>query len=223
MLSLPKIADLYDLDQTLAAPLLGHCLYPWEALPKLADFIRSLGKELPRDSYTELSREVWVHNTARIAPSALLEGPAIICEGAELRHSAYLRGSVLVGRFAVVGNSTELKNAVLFDGVQVPHFNYVGDSILGHRAHLGAGAICSNVKSDHSNVSIRTSELSLQTGLRKVGAFLGDGVEVGCNSVLCPGTVIGRHSSVYPLSCVRGVIPENCILKGDGSLIVKQA
>ena len=208
---------LLDLSHTLAAPLLARVTYPWEALPELGDFISALGRTLPED-YVGLRSGVWVHRTAVIAPTAALGEGVIIGPGTQVRHGAYIRGNVLVGAEAVVGNSTELKNAVLFDGVQVPHYNYVGDALLGYRAHLGAGAVTSNVKSDRTPVTVRMGEVTLATGLRKLGAVVGDGVEVGCNSVLNPGTVIGRGSRIYPLSCVRGYVPENTIYKRDGAL-----
>ncbi len=216
MLTVP---DLFDLNHTLAAPLLREATYPWQVLPKIADFLRELGPTLPEAEYDHPQPEVWIAKSARVAPTASITGPCIICPGAEVRHCAFIRGSALVGEQAVVGNSVELKNVILFDRVQTPHYNYVGDSILGYRAHMGAGSITSNVKSDKTLVVIRDGAGCVQTGLKKVGAMLGDGVEVGCNSVLNPGTVIGRGSSVYPLSSVRGTIPAGCIYKCAGEVV----
>ncbi len=215
-MSLPLTTELFDLSHTMAAPLLSACAHPWEALPKISEFVSKLGQTLPKDQYKEITPYVWVANTARVARTAYIEGPAVICDGAEIRHCAYIRGSALIGAGAVVGNSTEVKNAILFDGVQVPHYNYVGDSVLGYLAHMGAGAIASNVRSDKKNLIIRVGEDACETGLRKIGTFLGDGVEIGCNSVLFPGSVVGRNSIVYPLTRVRGVIPANCIYKSEG-------
>ena len=206
---------------TLAHPLLLRTDYPWQALSALPDFILALGRSLPRDEYEELLPEVWVARTAHIAPTVQLQKGCIIGHDTEVRQGAFLRGQVLVGDGVVVGNSTELKGCVLFDGVQVPHFNYVGDSILGYRAHLGAGAITSNVKSDKGEVVIHRGDSHLSTGRRKLGALLGDFVEVGCNSVLNPGTVIGRGSVVYPLCSVRGYVGENCIYKGEGKIVAR--
>ena len=211
--------NLYDLSHTLAADYLRSFSYPWEALKGIKELIITLGKTLSEE-YTEVSPQVWVHNTAKIAPTAYLGAPCIIGANTEVRHCAFIRGSALVGEHCVVGNSVELKNVILFDHVQVPHYNYVGDSILGYKAHMGAGSITSNVKSDKSLVVIH-GETEMETGIKKVGAMLGDFVEVGCNSVLNPGTIIGRNSNVYPLSCVRGVVPENSIYK-TGGLIVKK-
>ncbi len=216
-----KIFQLYDLEHTKAKSYLLGFTYPWEALAGIKEIIVSLGKNLPKEEYREICPEVWAHGSAKISPTAYLGAPCIIGAGTEVRQGAFIRGSALVGENCVVGNSTELKNVILFDGVQVPHFNYVGDSILGYKAHLGAGAITSNVKSDKSPVVIHGEE-ELPTGLKKVGAFLGDFVEVGCNSVLNPGTVIGRNSAVYPLSCVRGVIAENSIYKTTGVVCPKK-
>lgn len=210
---------LLDLSRTLAAPLLREYTHPWEALPGLRAFIITLGETLPRSEYERIAPDVWIARDATIAASASIAGPCIIGHDAEIRHCAFIRGSALVGHGAVVGNSTELKNALLFDGVQVPHYNYVGDSILGYKAHMGAGAITSNVKSDKTLVTVRTPEGRIETGLKKFGAILGDQVEVGCNSVLNPGTVIGRGSSIYPTSCVRGFIAPYHIHKQDGTLV----
>jgi NDP-sugar pyrophosphorylase family protein len=216
-----KIRNLYDLNHTLAAEYLAGFTYPWEALKGIKDMILSLGAALPQAEYTEIAPQVWAHKTAKIAPTASVTGPCILGANTEVRHCAFIRGSALVGENCVVGNSTELKNVILFDNVQVPHFNYVGDSILGFRSHMGAGAITSNVKSDKSLVVIRTDP-PIATGIKKVGAMLGDFVEVGCNSVLNPGTVIGRNSNVYPTSCVRGVIPENSIYKKNDVIVPKK-
>ena len=213
------IENLYDLRHTLASDYLKGFTYPWEALKGIKEMILSLGKQLGED-YTEIAPQVWVHKTAIIAPTAYLGAPCIIGADTEVRHCAFIRGSALVGEGCVVGNSVELKNVILFDKVQVPHYNYVGDSILGYKAHMGAGSVTSNVKSDKSLVVIH-GDRNIETGIKKVGAMLGDCVEVGCNSVLNPGTVIGRNSNVYPLSCVRGVVPENSIYK-TGNIIVKK-
>lgn len=214
-----KIIDLYDLSHTVAGEYLAGFEYPWQALGGIGELIAALGRTLGGD-YREILPSVWVHKTAEIAPTAYIGAPAIIGAGSEVRHCAFIRGCALVGENCVVGNSTELKNVILFDGVQVPHYNYVGDSILGYKAHMGAGSITSNVKSDKSTVVIHGEE-DLPTGLKKAGAFLGDFAEVGCNSVLNPGTVIGRRTSVYPLSSVRGVIPADSIYKGEGDVIHK--
>ena len=215
-----SIGNLYDLSHTLAANYLAGFTYPWEALKEIKELILSLGKELSCE-YKEIAPQVWVHKTAQIAPTAYLGAPCIIGAGTEVRHCAFIRGSALVGENCVVGNSVELKNVILFDGVQVPHYNYVGDSILGYKAHMGAGSVTSNVKSDKSLVVIH-GEVPMATNLKKVGAMLGDFVEVGCNSVLNPGTVVGRNSNIYPLSCVRGVIPANSIYKTGGQIVAKR-
>ena len=215
------IPSLYDLHHTMAKAYLEEFTYPWQALRGIKDLILSLGAGLDDTQYTRIGEGVWVHKTAQIAPTAYLGAPCIIGAGTQVRHGAFIRGSALVGENCVVGNSVELKNVILFDGVQVPHYNYVGDSILGYKAHMGAGSITSNVKSDKSLVVIH-GEVPCETGLKKVGAMLGDFVEVGCNSVLNPGTVIGRNSNVYPLSCVRGVIPPEHIYK-DKDNVVKKA
>lgn len=217
-----KIADLYDLSQTIAASLLEGAEYPWEVLPEIHYFIIELGKSLPADIYEERGENIWVAKSAKVAPTACLNGPLIIDEEAEVRHCAFVRGNTIVGKGAVVGNSTELKNVILFNKVQVPHYNYVGDSILGYKSHMGAGSITSNVKSDKTLVVIKGENINIETGLKKVGAMLGDRVEVGCNSVLNPGTVIGRDSNVYPTSCVRGVIPADSIFKGKDNIVAKQ-
>ena len=208
------IAALFDLDKTIAAALFEGKTYPWEALTEIKSFVLALGKTLPESEYDHPAEDIWISKTAKIAPSASLSGPLIVDHDAEIRHCAFIRGSAIVGKGCVVGNSVELKNCVLFDGVQVPHFNYVGDSILGFKSHMGAGAVTSNVKSDKTNVVVHGEDEAIETGLRKFGAMLGDHVEVGCNSVLNPGTVIGRDSIVYPTSCVRGVVPADSIYKG---------
>ena len=214
------VHDLFDLSHTLAGNWLEQFTYPWEALRGMKDMILALGASLG-DDYTEISPSVWVHRTAVIAPTAFLGAPCIIGAETEVRHCAFIRGSALVGENCVVGNSVELKNVILFDRVQTPHYNYVGDSILGYRSHMGAGSITSNVKSDRSLVQVHT-EPPVDTGLKKFGAMLGDYVEVGCNSVLNPGTVIGRHSNIYPVSCVRGVIPPCSIVKTGGVIVRKK-
>ncbi len=216
------IKDMYDLEETIAKELFKDINFAWEVLPKIKDFIIALGKTLPKDIYEERGENIWVAKSAKIAPTACLNGPLIVDEDAEVRHCAFIRGSAIVGKGAVVGNSTELKNVVLFNKVQVPHYNYVGDSVLGYKAHMGAGSITSNVKSDKTLVVIKGQDIHMETGLKKVGAMLGDRVEVGCNSVLNPGTVIGRDSNVYPTSCVRGVIPANSIYKSQDNVIFKK-
>ena len=216
-----KICDLFNTEETLAAELFSGVTYPWEVLPKIKDFIVKLGETLDAEKFDKIGDDIWVAKSAKVAPTACLNGPLIIDEDAEIRHCAFVRGSAIVGKGAVVGNSTELKNVVLFNKVQVPHYNYVGDSVLGFKAHMGAGSITSNVKSDKTLVVIKDVEERIETGLKKVGAMLGDNVEVGCNSVLNPGTVIGRNSNVYPTSCVRGVIPGNSIFKNNGEIIAK--
>lgn len=216
-----RIEQLFDLNHTLAAPLLSKKEWPWQVLDELGEFIRQLGPTLSQEEYTQVAPEVWVAKTATVAPSASVQGPCIIGPEAEVRHCAYIRGNALVGAKAVVGNSVELKNCILFDAAQVPHFNYVGDSILGHRAHLGAGAVTSNLKSDRSLVCIRHEGKMLETGRKKLGALVGDGAEVGCNSVLCPGSVLGRESQVYPTSCVRGVVPAHHIYKAADKMVAK--
>ena len=213
-----RTSELYDLSHTLAAPLLSKYEFPWEALPHIKEFVIELGKTLSLDEYDNPAENVWIAKSAKIAPSATVSAPCIIGKDTELRTGAFIRGSVIVGDGCVVGNSCELKNAILFDCVQVPHFNYVGDSILGYKAHLGAGAIISNVKSDKSSPHIRCADGDIDTHLRKCGAFVGDFVEIGCGSVLNPGTVIGKGSIIYPLTAVRGSIPGNCILKGEHGL-----
>lgn len=215
------VNELYDLNETIAAELFAGVNYPWEVLPLIHDFILKLGESLPEDKYKKLGEDIWVAKSAIIAPTACLNGPLIIDEEAEIRHCAFVRGNAIVGKGAVVGNSTELKNVILFNKVQTPHYNYVGDSVLGYRSHMGAGSITSNVKSDKSLVTIKSKDAVIETGMKKVGAMLGDYVEIGCNSVLNPGTVMGRDSSVYPTSSVRGVIPAGHIYKDKGNVVSK--
>ena len=217
-----RTEELFDLSHTLAAPLFEGKEWPWQVLDELKDFIVKLGESLPAAEYDQPQPGVWVAKTAKVAPTALLGAPCIIGPEAEVRHCAFIRGSALVGNDCVVGNSTELKNVILFDNVQVPHYNYVGDSILGYKSHMGAGSITSNVKSDKLLVVVKDGTEQVETGRKKVGAMLGDRVEVGCNSVLNPGTVIGRHSNIYPVSCVRGVIPADSILKSSGEVVHKK-
>ncbi len=217
-----KIQNLYDLGETIAAQLLESAVYPWEVLPKIGDFIVALGNTLDSDRYEKRGENIWIAKTAKAAPSAYLNGPLIIDEEAEIRHCAFVRGNAIVGKGSVVGNSTELKNVIIFNSVQVPHYNYVGDSILGFKSHMGAGSITSNVKSDKTLVVVKNGEQKIQTGLKKFGAMLGDGVEVGCNSVLNPGTVVGRNTNIYPLSMVRGVIPANSIYKNKNEIASKE-
>ncbi len=216
------VAGLYDLKETIGADLFEGITYPWEVLPLIHDFIIRLGNSLPEELYERRRENIWVAKTAKVAPTACLNGPLIVDEEAEIRHCAFVRGNAIVGKGAVVGNSTELKNVVLFNKVQVPHYNYVGDSVLGFKAHMGAGAITSNVKSDKTLVLVKGAGFAIETGLKKMGAMLGDHVEVGCNSVLNPGTVIGRHSNIYPTSMVRGVIPANSIYKKCTEIVEKR-
>ncbi len=216
------IEELFDLDKTIAAELFRDKTYPWEALAGISDFILRLGETLSPEEFDHPAEGVWIAKDAKVFPSAYIGAPCIVDREAEVRHCAFIRGSAIVGKGAVVGNSTELKNVVLFDKVQVPHYNYVGDSILGYRAHMGAGSITSNVKSDKTLVVVKSAEEAVETGRKKVGAMLGDRVEVGCNSVLNPGTVIGRDSQVYPVSCVRGVIPANSIYKDKDHIVAKE-
>lgn len=216
------IHDLYDLTHTTAANYLSQFTYPWEALTGIKAEIIRQGEALDKTQYREVEPQVWVHVTAKIAPTAYLGAPCIIGENTEVRHGAFVRGSALVGKGCVVGNSVELKNVILFDGVQVPHYNYVGDSVLGYKSHMGAGSITSNVKSDKTLVVVKGKDGEIKTGLKKFGAMLGDYVEVGCNSVLNPGTVIGRHSNIYPLSMVRGVVLENSIYKNKNEVVNKE-
>ena len=216
------IQNLYNLGETIAAEIFEGKTYPWEVLPLIKDFIVRLGKTLSPEEYNQVGEDIWVAKSAKIAPTAAISGPCIIGKDAEIRQCAFIRGSAIVGEGAVVGNSTELKNVVLFDGVQVPHYNYVGDSVLGHKSHMGAGSITSNVKSDKTLVEVKSGDEKIATGLKKFGAMLGDYVEVGCNSVLNPGTVIGAHTNVYPVSMVRGVIPADCIYKNKSEIIKKE-
>ncbi len=216
-----KTSNLYDLSRSAAGAYLSAFEYPWQALSGIKNLILELGGKLGNE-YTEREPGVWVHNTAKVAPTAFLGTPCIIGAGTEVRHCAFIRGSALVGENCVVGNSVELKNVILFDNVQVPHYNYVGDSILGYKAHMGAGSLTSNVKSDQTLVVVKCGEERIETGLKKFGAMVGDFVEVGCNSVLNPGTVVGRNSNIYPLSCVRGVVPANSIWKTGGVIVEKE-
>ena len=216
------IHDLYDLSHTLAKPLLEQHQYPWEALGEIGDYIKKLGTELLEAEYDHPAEFVWIAKTAKVAPTASITGPCIIGKDAEVRHCAFIRGNALVGEGTVVGNSTELKNVILFDKVQVPHYNYVGDSILGYKAHMGDGSITSNVKSDKLPVVVKNGSEQIETGRKKVGAMLGDFVEIGCGTVLNPGSVVGRNSSVYPLSSVRGVVAENSIYKRQGEIAEKE-
>ena len=217
-----EIKELLDLDKTIAAKLFEGKTYPWEALDGIKRFILELGATLSADEYDHPEDGVWIAKDAKIFPSAYIGAPCIIDHGAEVRHCAFIRGNAIVGKNAVVGNSTELKNVVLFDNVQVPHYNYVGDSILGYKAHMGAGSITSNVKSDKTLVTVHIPDAPIETGRKKFGAILGDNVEVGCNSVLNPGTVIGRCSNIYPVSCVRGVVPANSIYKAKDNIVAKK-
>ena len=217
-----EIQDLYDLDETIAKELFTGLTYPWEALPKIGPFIMELGKTLSAEEYNQASENIWIAKSASVAPSASITGPCIIGKNAEVRHCAFIRGNAIVGEGAVVGNSTELKNVVLFNKVQVPHYNYVGDSILGYKAHMGAGSITSNVKSDKTLVCVHVNGTKIETGLKKFGAMIGDNVEVECGSILNPGTVIGRESNIYPLSGVRGFVPQKSIYKKQGEVVEKR-
>lgn len=214
-----KISNLYDLNETIAKELFDGLTYPWEALAKISDFIVKLGTSLDPEKFEQRGENIWIAKSAKIAPTAYLNGPLIIDEDAEIRHCAFVRGSAIVGKGSVVGNSTELKNVIIFNSVQVPHYNYVGDSILGYKSHMGAGSITSNVKSDKTLVVVKGNGEEIETGLKKFGAMLGDHVEVGCNSVLNPGSVIGRNSSIYPLSMVRGVVPADSIYKNRNEVV----
>ena len=216
------IAALYTLDETIAKALFDGLTYPWEALPLIKDYIIKLGESLPEDRYEQVKEHVWIAKSANVYPTAYINGPAIIDEEAEVRHCAFIRGNAIVGKKAVVGNSTELKNVVLFNNVQVPHYNYVGDSILGYKSHMGAGSITSNVKSDKTLVVVKSREEQIETELKKFDAMLGDQVEVGCNSVLNPGTVIGKETNIYPTSCVRGYIPARSIFKSPQDIVEKR-
>lgn len=217
-----KIGNLYNLDETIAKELLESVTYPWDALPKIAEFIVELGNKLDTNKYNKIGEDIWIAKTAKVAPTAFISGPAIIGENAEIRHCAFIRGKAIVGEGTVVGNSTELKNVILFNKVQVPHYNYVGDSILGYKSHMGAGSITSNVKSDKKLIVIKDGEEEIETGMKKIGAMLGDEVEVGCGSVLNPGTIVGKNTNIYPLSSVRGVVPEKSIYKNKNEIVEKR-
>lgn len=216
------VKELYTLEETIARDIFEGLTYPWEALPKISAFIKELGETLPEDEYEKKGEDVWIAKSAKVFPSAYIHGPAIIGKDAEVRHCAFIRGNAIVGEGAVVGNSTELKNVILFNKVQVPHYNYVGDSILGYKAHMGAGSITSNVKSDKKLVVVKTPEENIETGIKKFGAMLGDEVEVGCGTVLNPGSVVGARSNIYPLSSVRGVVPAESIYKKQGEVAKKR-
>ena len=217
-----KITELFDLSHTVASDYLNQFTYPWEALKGISEMIINIRKNLSPDEYDNPSENVWIHKTAKVFPSAYIGSPCIIGENTEVRHCAFIRGSALIGKNCVIGNSAELKNVIIFDNVQTPHYNYVGDSILGYKSHMGAGSITSNVKSDKTNVVIKSDGEEIITGIKKIGAMLGDFVEVGCNSVLNPGTIVGRNSSIYPTSCVRGVIPADSIYKTGGIIAPKK-
>lgn len=216
-----QIKSLYNLEETLAASLFDGAIYPWKLLPKIGAYIIALGETLSTDKYEKRGENIWIAKSATVAPTACINGPCIIDEEAEIRHCAFIRGNAIVGKGAVVGNSTELKNVILFNKVQVPHYNYVGDSILGYKSHMGAGSITSNVKSDKTLVVVKSPYGNIETGLKKMGAMLGDNVEVGCNSVLNPGTVIGRNTNIYPTSMVRGFVTANSIYKKQGEIATK--
>ena len=222
MLEALTVKENYSLDQTIAKDIFNGVTYPWEVLPKISNFILELGATLSEDEYEKRGEYVWVAKSAKVAPTAFINGPAIIGKDAEVRHCAFIRGNAIVGEGAVVGNSTELKNVILFNKVQVPHYNYVGDSVLGYKSHMGAGSITSNVKSDKKLVVVKAGEEKIETGMKKFGAMLGDEVEVGCGSVLNPGTVVGNHSNIYPLSSVRGFVPANSIYKKQGEVVTKE-
>ncbi len=216
-----RIEDLYDLEQTIAKDIFSGVTYPWEVLPKISLYIKELGDNLDKDIYEMRGENIWIAKSATVAPTAYLNGPLIIDENAEVRHCAFIRGNAIVGKNSVVGNSTELKNVILFNNVQVPHYNYVGDSILGYKSHMGAGSITSNVKSDKMLTTIKVDNHNIETGLKKFGAMIGDEVEVGCNSVLNPATVVGKNANIYPLSMVRGYVPANSIYKKQGDIVAK--
>ena len=217
-----KTENLFDLNNSIAGKYLKNYEYPWEALPEIKNFIKELIEDLDKKEYIEVAENVWAHRSAKIAATAELNGPAIIGEGSEIRHCAFLRGNAIIGKGVVIGNSCEVKNAIIFDKSQVPHFNYVGDSILGYHAHMGAGSIVSNLKSDGKDVTIKDGEIKVETHLRKFGAIVGDNAEIGCNSVLNPGTVIGKNSNVYPLARVRGLVPANSIYKDEDIIVEKK-
>ena len=216
-----KVENLYNLDETIAKDIFEGVTYPWEVLPKLEEFIINLGKTLSKDEYEQKGENIWIAKSAKVAPTAYIAGPTIIGNNAEVRHCAFIRGKVIVGEGAVVGNSTELKGVILFNKVQVPHYNYVGDSILGYKAHMGAGSITSNVKSDKKLVIVKKGKEQIKTGLKKFGAMVGDEVEVGCGSILNPGTIVGKRTNIYPLSSVRGVISEHSIYKNKNEIVEK--
>ena len=222
MLEALTVKENYSLDQTIAKDIFNGVTYPWEVLPKISNFILELGATLSEDEYEKRGENVWVAKSAKVAPTAFINGPELIGKDAEVRHCAFIRGNAIVGEGAVVGNSTELKNVILFNKVQVPHYNYVGDSVLGYKSHMGAGSITSNVKSDKKLVVVKAGEEKIETGMKKFGAMLGDEVEVGCGSVLNPGTVVGNHSNIYPLSSVRGFVPANSIYKKQGEVVTKE-
>ncbi|MBE7034222.1 MAG: UDP-N-acetylglucosamine pyrophosphorylase [Ruminococcaceae bacterium] len=217
-----KTNELFDFEKTIAAEVFENCEYPWQVLPKIKEFTIQLGQKLDKENFDEISPNVWVSKSAKVAHTAFIAAPCIIDDGAEVRHCAFIRGGVIVGKNCVVGNSTEMKNAIIFDNVQIPHFNYVGDSVLGYKSHLGAGAVTSNVKSDKTLVTIKNGDEKIETGMKKFGAMVGDFTEVGCNSVLCPGTVVGRNCTIYPLSRVRGYIKENSIFKSEENIVEKK-
>lgn len=216
-----KISNLYNLDESIAKPLLEKYTYPWEVLPHIEEFILELGKSLNKDEYEQLGENVWIHKSAKVYKSAYIGENCIICEGAEVRHCAFIRKNAIIGKNAVVGNSTELKNVILFNNVQVPHYNYVGDSILGFKSHMGASSITSNIKSDKKPIIIKNGKQKIETGMKKIGAMIGDNVEVGCGSVLNPGTIIGKNTNIYPLSSVRGVVKPNSIYKNQNEIVEK--
>lgn len=221
MIETCKVENLYTLNETIAKELFEGITYPWEILPKIGEFILKLGSTLSEEEYEKRGEDIWIAKTASVAPTAFIHGPAIIGKNAEIRHCAFIRGNAIVGEGAVVGNSTELKNVILFNKVQVPHYNYVGDSILGYKSHMGAGSITSNVKSDKTNVVIKNGDEKIETGRKKIGAILGDYVEVGCGTILNPGSVVGRHTNIYPLSMVRGYIKPESIYKRAGEIAEK--
>ena len=222
MIEQALIVNMYDLEHTIASDLLKRFEYPWEALGSIKDFILELGPTLDPQKFDRIGEDIWVAKSAKVAPTAALNGPLIIDEGAEIRHCAFIRGSAIIGKNAVVGNSTEIKNDIIFDNVQVPHYNYVGDSVLGYKSHMGAGSITSNVKSDKTLVVVKSGDEKIETGLKKFGAMLGDNVEVGCGSILNPGTVVGPSTNIYPLSSVRGVIPAGSIYKNQNEVVEKR-
>lgn len=217
-----KILNLYNLDESIAKPLLEKYTYPWEVLPHIEEFILELGKSLNKEEYEQIGENVWIHKTAKVYKSAYIGENCIICEGAEVRHCAFIRKNAIIGKDTVVGNSTELKNVILFNNVQVPHYNYVGDSILGFKSHMGAGSITSNIKSDKKPIIIKDGEQKVETGMKKIGAMVGDNVEVGCGSILNPGSIIGKNTNIYPLSSVRGVVKPNSIYKNQNEIVEKQ-